>query len=463
MNKTVLTIKDFSGLPSARIYNPGAFLPIETVTIDSRNVHGRALFIAVKGERFDGHDFIKDALKNGASAVLIDEKNYSKYKNLKITVITVGDTISALGYLAGIWRAKLAVKVIGITGSTGKTSVKEYLSALLNEKYKVNSTPGNHNNHIGVPLTLFSTSNIYDYLVLELGTNHFGEVAYSAGIARPDLALITNIGNSHLEFLKNKKGVLREKAALFNSAIENKGYIFINNDDQNLKSLFPEYPKRVTYALETRADIRGKVEGYSKDGRAIVRIIYKKKKFNVELPVWGDQAVKNFIVSAAVAIKAGLSQQEIISGAKKLKTYDKRFVVKEHNGLILFDDTYNANPDSMANAIGMLGKLYPGKNKIAVIGDMLELGLKSAGHHKKIAGLLKKNNIDQVYTIGSMSENIYNALKDSPIEARHFVSRASLKRFLYQQKFNDSVLLFKGSRGMRMEEFLNVIQENTIE
>ncbi len=460
MSKVILTVQDFLDLPSARIYNPDAFLPIEAVTIDSRNVPAKALFIAIKGERFDGHDFIKDAVKNGASAILIKKKKYSRYNTLDVPVITVDDTIFALGFLAGIWREKLTTKIIGITGSAGKTSVKEFTSVLLNEKYKVNRTLANHNNHIGVPQTLFRTNNKHEYLVLELGTNHFGEIAYTAGIAKPDFALITNVGNSHLEFLKNKQGVLKEKASLITKAVEHKGYILINNDDHYVNKLYPQYAKRLTYAIESKADVKGKIENYTKDGRALVSITYKGKKFNVELPVWGDQAVKNFIAAAAVALKTGLSGREIIAGAKQLKAYEKRFVVKELNGLVLVDDTYNANPDSMVNAIGMLGKLYPGKTKIAVLGDMLELGLKSAQHHKKLAGLLKKNKIDRVFTIGPMSEHIYDSLKATAIEVKHFISRTSLKRFLKRQKFNDSVLLFKGSRGMHMEEFLNIIQEN---
>ncbi|NCS87156.1 MAG: UDP-N-acetylmuramoyl-tripeptide--D-alanyl-D-alanine ligase, partial [Ignavibacteria bacterium] len=204
MKKITITLNDIFQLPSAVIYNPDNFKPFSAVTIDSRNVPANSLFVAIKGEKFDGHKFIKDAVNKGAAAILINEKMLNKIDDVNTVIITVNDTTTALGNLAKIWRSKLSTKIIAITGSNGKTSTKEILALLLSEKYKVNKTLVNNNNHIGVPLTLFATSNKHDLLVLELGTNHFGETKYSAGISKPDYALITNIGNSHLEFLKNK-------------------------------------------------------------------------------------------------------------------------------------------------------------------------------------------------------------------------------------------------------------------
>jgi UDP-N-acetylmuramoyl-tripeptide--D-alanyl-D-alanine ligase len=458
MKKVKLNIKDFFAVPSAEIFNPDMLMPIEAVSIDSRHIPPKCLFAAIKGDRFDGHDFIKDALGNGASAILIKKKKYVRFKDLGIPVITVEDTVKALGFIAGIWRNKLNTKIIGITGSAGKTSVKEFIAVLLNEKYKVNRTLANHNNHIGVPLTLFSTNNFHEYLVLELGTNHFGEIEYTSDIAKPDIALITNIGSSHLEYLKNEKGVLKEKAALMESVIRQKGYIFINTDDKYLKNLYTDYKKRITYGLVSKADVKGSIAGYTEDGKPLVSITYKNRTISVELPLWGDQSAKNFIAAAAVALHAGLNIDEIKSGSRKLKSYDKRFVMKEYDSTVIIDDTYNANPESMKNAIAMLQKVYPDKDKVAVLGDMLELGTSSTDLHKKLAAVVKKHKIDRLYTIGILSKNIYLKLKGSPVKTRHFISRSSLKRFLQDQKFDNTVLLFKGSRGMKMEEFLNVTE-----
>ncbi|MEO8399482.1 MAG: UDP-N-acetylmuramoyl-tripeptide--D-alanyl-D-alanine ligase, partial [Ignavibacteriaceae bacterium] len=226
MRKISLTIEDVFNIPTAVIYNPDNFKTVFAVTIDSRNVPKKSLFVAIEGEKFDGHNFINDVIKNGASAVIINAKKLSKFENLELPIIIVKDTTASLGDLAKIWRRKLRTQIIAITGSAGKTSTKEMLAVLLNEKFKVNKTLANNNNHIGVPLTIFSTNNRHDFLVAELGTNHFGEIKYTAEIAKSDYALITNIGNSHLEFLKNKKGVLKEKIALFESTASNNGTVF---------------------------------------------------------------------------------------------------------------------------------------------------------------------------------------------------------------------------------------------
>ena len=210
----------------------------------------------IKGERFDGHDFIKMVVKRGAAAILIDKKNLKKIGNVNIPIITVEDTVKALGDVAKIWRSKLKTKIIGITGSAGKTTTKEMLATLLSEKFNVNKTFGNNNNHIGVPLTILSTNEKHDVLVAELGTNHFGEIAYTAAIASPDLALITNIGDSHLEFLKNRKGVFKEKSALLNETINRGGKIFINNDDKILRDFGKTLKKKVTFGLNKKSDYK---------------------------------------------------------------------------------------------------------------------------------------------------------------------------------------------------------------
>ena len=235
MKRIGITLEDLFNLESAVLYNPDSFRTLRNVSIDSRNIPGSCLFIAIKGERFDGHDFIENAVTNGAEAVLVNKKKLNKLGEIDIPVVAVEDTVKALGELAGVWRKKLSTKIIGITGSAGKTSTKEMVAMLLSTKYKVNKTIANHNNHIGVPLTLFSTNEKHDVLVAELGTNHFGEIEYTANIALPDYAMITNIGDSHLEFFLNRKGVLKEKSALFKATAEMNGTLFINEDDKLLK------------------------------------------------------------------------------------------------------------------------------------------------------------------------------------------------------------------------------------
>jgi UDP-N-acetylmuramoyl-tripeptide--D-alanyl-D-alanine ligase len=300
MKRVSLTLEDLFNIPSGKIYNPDALNPVYAVTIDSRHVPSNALFIAIKGDKYDGHNFIHDALTNGASVLLVNESKFRKLKDTDVPVITVKDTLLAFGYLASVWRKKFNAKVVGITGSTGKTTVKEYTAVLLNEKFKVNKTLANNNNHIGVPLTIFSTTNSHEYLVLEMGTNHFGEIKYTAGIAKPDIALITNIGNSHLEFLKNKKGVLKEKTALLDETVSAGGTVIINKDDKYLSNSFTDYKKRFTFSLSSSADLKGKIKSFTEDGRPLIELEFKNKKFNAELPVYGEHAARNFIAAAAI-------------------------------------------------------------------------------------------------------------------------------------------------------------------
>ena len=461
MSRIGLTIHDLFNLKSAVIYNPDNFRTIRNVSIDSRNITHDCLFVAVKGDRLDGHDYIDQAVSNGATALLIDNRKLNEIKDVDLPVITVADTIKALGELAGCWRKKLNTRIIGITGSTGKTSVKEMAAMLLSTKYKVNRTIANQNNHIGIPLTLFSTNEKHDVLVAELGTNHFGEIDYTANIALPDYAMITNIGDSHLEFFLNRKGVLKEKLALFKATAKMNGTLFINEDDKYLKNAAKDYNKKVTYGFDSNSTVKGKVNGYSADGRPEIEITYKKNKLKVDLPLYGEASAKNFLASAAVAFTLGLSVEEISEGIKKLNKIEKRLNVKRRKDYLIIDDTYNANPASMKEAFNLAGRITLHKRKIAILGDMLELGEKSDQMHRKLAQLIKSNRFDAVYLIGKLMKNLHEELKKMETESRYFNSRKKLNSFLTGQDLSDSVILIKGSRGMKMEEFVKTIEEKT--
>ncbi|OGU77066.1 MAG: hypothetical protein A2W11_07585 [Ignavibacteria bacterium RBG_16_35_7] len=460
MKKLCLTIKDFFQLKGAVLYDAERIRPVTKVSIDSRNVSPGSLFIAIKGDKFDGHDFVIDAVKKGAAAVLINSDKLNSCENIDVPIITVSDTTLALGELAAIWRKKLKTKIIGITGSTGKTTTKEILSTLLSGKYKVNKTLGNNNNHIGVPLTLFSTANRHDYLVLELGTNHFGEIKYTAEIAQPDYAIITNIGNSHLEFLKNRKGVFEEKAELFNVAESNKGTLFINNDDLILFNANKKYKKRITFGFEKQSDVEGEIIGYMEDGKPIVRINYVGNSSIYEVPLYGEQSAKNFLAAATVAFEIGLRTEEIKRRLRKTQAIDKRLNVQRFHNFILVNDTYNANPESMGMSLRLLSQIKEYNYRVAILGDMFELGKESKRLHGKLANILLKNKIDAVYTIGKFMKHLHLKLKSKNIEAVHFNDRESLKKFLTKKSFANSVVLVKGSRGMQMEEYAETIKLN---
>ena len=467
MKKMSLTIEDLFNVPTSEIFNPDNFKPVTSVLIDSRNMVKNSLFIAINGNNFDGHNFLRAAIKNGAAAVVINRSKYKQFSDIDIPVITVKDTTKALGDIAKIWRNKLSVnsglKVIAITGSNGKTSTKEIMAKLLNEKYSVNKTEGNNNNHIGVPLTIFSTREKHNVLVLELGTNHFGEIEYTSEIAKPDYALITNIGDSHLEFLKNRKGVFKEKSALFRITDEQNGFIFINNDDKILKKKSGEYKNSLTYGFQSQErknlniDIKGKFCGYTNDGRPVIEINYKNKKIVQSLPLYGKHNASNFLAAVSVGLKLGLSKKEIIAGSQKLKPVNKRLNVIKIKDFLLVDDTYNANPESMKYALEFLSQLKNIKRKIAVLGDMFELGKQEIELHKKLAVCIVKNKISELYTIGKRMKYLSNEIENPKVIKRHFKNRENLKSFLKKLELANSIILVKGSRGMKMEEFIKVI------
>lgn len=458
MKKIRLTLDDIFSIPTAIIYNPDSFETVSAVSIDSRNVKPGSLFVAIDGEKFDGHNFVNDAIKKGAVVVLISEKKKDDFNGLKITFITVKNTKIALGDIAKIWRNKLNIKVIGITGSSGKTSIKEFLSTVLSERYKVNKTIANNNNHIGVPLTILDTNEKHQILITELGTNHFGEIAYSANIAKPDYAVITNIGDTHLEYFKNKKGVLREKIELFKAAMENNGTLFINNDDPLLKNVFQNYPKRITYGFNYHSTAQGKVVGFTDLGKYIIEFKYKNKTLKFTCPLYGEYNAKNILAVATVSFYSGINKNEFLRSLKKLKPIEKRLNVNTFQNFIIIDDTYNANPDSMKYAIELIGRMNAYNRKILILGDMFELGENAVRYHEKLALIIKRQKIDEVYSIGTLMKNLHMKLENMNILSRHFKVRKSLTNFINMMDFTNSIILVKGSRGMKMEDFVNVIK-----
>ena len=458
MKKIHLNIEDIFNLPTAVIYNPDIFKSINHVSIDSRNINKNTLFIAIKGERFDGHDFIDEVVKKGAAAVIINAKSFREIKDLDFPVITVKDTTIALGDIAKLWRSKLKAKVIGITGSAGKTTTKEILATLLSEKFKVNKTIANNNNHIGVPLTVLSTNEKHNVLVAELGTNHFGEILYTSSIVSPDLALITNIGDSHLEYLKNRKGVFTEKSALLKETIKCDGKVFINNDDKILKEFGKSVKNKITYALHEKADYKATIKSYDKLARPQIEIKSKKNIFEATLPISGEKNVLNFTAAYAIASELGLSNSQIQKAVKKIKSYNKRLEIKNLKKFTLINDTYNANPDSMKSSIDILNKIESRKRKIAVLGDMFELGSESKAKHLDLANFINKTKVDEVYSIGKMMKLMNQKLNGKTKIHQHFAERESLKNFLKKLEIKNSVVLVKGSRGMKMEEYVSIIE-----
>ena len=459
MKPLKITLEDLFNLESAEIFNPDSYKDCKYVSIDSRSIKRGSLFVAIKGESLDGHQFVKDALNNGASAIIINESELDKFDSLDKTIVTVKDTTIAYGDLANIWRKKLKAKVIALTGSNGKTTTKEMIASLLKKKFKVVKTESNNNNHIGVPLTIFQAKADTDILLLEQGTNHFGEIPYTANISEPDIAFITNIGDSHLEYLKTRNGVFEEKSALLNVCRDLGGQVLINTDDHIIHRNQKKYPNRITYGFKGNPDIKGKINGYTPEGKTQITVSYKNKNIEVDLPLYGESNAKNYLTSVAVALILGLKKEEIKEAVKKLKPYKQRLFVIKKKDSVLIDDTYNANPDSMIAAIELMNKIKIKNRKIAFLGDMFELGENSSEMHANLAGIIMKCKLDEVYTSGKEMVHLNNFLKTRRVSIKHFEEREDLRKFIKTLNFEDSVILVKGSRGMRMEEFVESINE----
>lgn len=457
MKTLKITLQDLFDLESAEIFNPDAYKDCRYVSIDSRSIKKGSLFVAIKGERLDGHNFVKDAIRNGASAVMISETELKRFDSIDKTIITVKDTTEAYGKLANAWRHKLKAKVISLTGSNGKTTTKEILYSLLKKKFKVVKTESNNNNHIGVPLTIFNANANTDVLILEQGTNHFGEISYTAKISEPDFAFITNIGDSHLEYLKTRNGVFDEKSALLNICRDKGGQVLINTDDHILHRNQKKYPNRITFGFKGNPDIKGKILGYTPEGKTEIAVTYNNKTFEAALPLYGESNAKNYLAAAAVVLLMGLKKTEIIEASKKIKPFKQRVNVINKKEFMLIDDTYNANPDSMIAAIELMNKMKAKSRKIAVLGDMFELGENSADMHANLAGIIMKCKVDEVYTIGKDMIHLHNFLKTRRVSIQHFDERENLRNFLRNLNLEDAVILVKGSRGMKMEEFVEEI------
>lgn len=464
MSMKKITVKDLQKLTDSEIINKDLLKRrrIMGVSTDSRTVKQDELFFALKGEKFDAHNFIDDAIHAGAAAIVVNkewaQKNEIHFKPLPCAVVITPDTTVALGELARIYRRKFTIPVIAVAGSNGKTSTKEMVSAVLKTKYNVLQTEGNLNNHIGVPQTLFQLTSKHDAAVIELGTNHFGELKYLCEIAEPTHGLITNIGKEHLEFFVDEDGVAREEKELFRYLERNKGIPFVNCDDKHLQEECKTIKRSLCYGTASTADIRAKKIEMNELGQARFNVVWAKKDilFSVKLSVPGSHNVTNALAASAVGLKLKVKPKKIAEALRKFSSASKRMEVLSHNGIIILNDTYNSNPDSVIAALKTLKLFATSGRKIVVLGDMRELGEASKREHTNIGVIASEMKFDKLFTFGPFSKYTCEAFGHS--SAKHFESKEELREALQQLLQPGDVVLIKGSRGMKMEE---VVQQLT--
>ncbi len=424
--------------------------------IDSREIKENYLFIPNITESFDGQDFIYKAFENGAIATLVqkdlddidDTKCYIKVDNIK----------EAFLKLAKYNRQKYNIPIIGITGSVGKTTAKEMIATVLSEKYNVHRTYGNFNSELGLPLMAMAIEQEHEVAVLEMGTDHEGEMSLLESIAHPTDAVIMNIGVSHLEKFGTRDNIYKEKSNIFKN-IKEKEAILLNQDND----ILIKYKDTVnaTWYGQKGEDISGNVVKIE-DGKVYIKVKYNGEETEYTIPGLSEHLVYPAMAAIYFGMKYNLSKEEIANGLMKYKSLKMRMdIQKLDNGVLVIDDTYNANPQSMKAAIDVLEKLEH-KNKIAILGDMFELGDDSDNMHKEVGTYLIDKDITQVILIGNNAKFIYEGLKEN-IENKQ-VYYFENKEVMYKEiqklieKANTAILL-KASRGMKFEEIIEKIQE----
>lgn len=427
------------------------------VSIDSRTIKPGDLFFALKGNSQNGHQYIEESLNKGAAAVVADQK-YPLTENIKKKGIflQVNDTLNALQQLAKNYRTLFDIPVIAVTGSNGKTTTKEMLVAVLSTAFITAKSRGNYNNHIGVPLSILQWKRNSESAVMELGTNHFGEIDFLCRILKPTHGVITNIGKAHLEFFHTLEGVTKAKRELIEFLDQN-GYAFLNGDDPYLYPLRNICKHTVLFGFSNRCEVRGQNSRIDSEGYPSMIVDDKK----VKLLVPGMHNLSNALAAIAVARSLQVEEKEIYKSLKGFHPVEKRMNILYAGEVKIIDDSYNANPSSIMESLKTL-KIITGKRgrSIAVIGDMNELGPHSESEHRNIGEKAFKIGIDALFCYGKMGEYLYEgALQLGMKNIYYYYKKARLLSDLTQFIKAGDVVLVKGSRTMKMEEIITGIKQ----
>jgi len=432
--------------------NEGNFNKIST---DTRKIEKDNLFIALTGENFNGNDYVIHAIEKGASIVIVDDIKFKVEElNDRGTIIKVNNTKTALGDLARFYRKKIGIKVVGITGSTGKTSTKDLVAAFLSGKYKVFKTQGNFNNEIGLPLMIFELSKEYDIAVLEMGTSNFGEINRLARIACPNISAITNIGVAHIEYLKSRENILKEKMCI-TDFFDDKNSLIVNCENDMLKTVNKEDKfnlEKIGY--DEKYDLYAKNIELTCETTAFDAITKNNESHRFNLNMVGEHNVLNALIGIQIAKDLGLTFDEMEKGLENFNATSMRLEFIKKDDFTIINDSYNANPDSMKAALRVLEN-YSGNRKIAVLGSMGELGDYAEEAHTEV-GKFAKGKADILLTTGKFKECYEEGFKEGTML---FETKQELMEKLANMiKINDTILI-KASRSEKFEEIIKLIEK----
>lgn len=447
----MFTAKEIAEVTGGRLI--GSDAAISGVSTDTRTIEKGLLFVAVKGESFDGNDFIDAAAEKGAAAAVSDRESGAEIHS--IPVILVQDSRTAQLALAHYHRSKFPLKMVGVTGSVGKTSTKDMVYAVLSGKFNTLRTEGNFNNDIGLPRTLFRLNEKYGAAVIEMGMSDLGEISALSKAAAPDICIITNIGWCHIENLKTRENILRAKLEILDGASKSAPLI-INGDDEYLKAVSIPGRRIVKYGLSECCDVRAEDIVQNAEGSTFA-LIYQGRKYNAKLPVVGEHHVMNALAAFAAGIEAGMTPEEIVPAFMRYEASGMRQKIEKRGEVTVILDCYNASPTSMESSLSVLGGMDCSGRKIAVLGDMLELGEMSAQLHAGVAEYIVKN-ADCAFLYGGEMAHCRDRLAAQGFEVHYSQDKSALADELVNYLRPGDTALFKGSRGMRMEEIAEKVK-----
>lgn len=412
------------------------------VSIDSREVEPGDLYVPIIGANVDGHDFIDQAIAAGASAILAE-----KVLSIDLPVARCENSIKEIGKLANLWRKQFDAPVLAITGSNGKTTTKALIRDVLEQKFNVLATERSFNSTIGLPLTIFSIGHEHQIVIVELGSNQPGEIAYLSSIAEPTVGLVTNVSDTHLELLGSLEGVAREKGALFN-ALSKVGVAIVNLDDPIVAAMETS-AKRFTYSLQGDADVRGQRLDKANTPQMIIN-----DDFTLNIPQAGSKHAQNALAASAAGLFFGLSNREIKAGIESFTPPPGRGGILNYDGVTLIDDSYNANLASTLAGIQTMLNMPTKGRRIAVFGDMLELGHYSEEHHRRVGEFIATNGINELFCFGPATRATCCGALEKGLAARHYDDKASLASELAAMVHSGDLVYIKGSRSMAMETII---------
>lgn len=444
-----LKLKDVAAACSAEFSGDGE-KKIYSVCTDTRKIEEGCLFIALKGENFDGNAFVEEALSKGAAAAVssrdVDDD----------CVLKVQDTCKALSLIAGMYRRRFKIPVIALTGSVGKTTTKEMVHCVISSKYKTLKSLGNLNNQIGMPMTVFSIDETYEAAVFEMGMADFGEISNLSRVAAPTLGILTNIGVSHMETLGSRENILKAKMEILDG-MENDAPVIVNADDEYLRDADFGDHEVIWYGIESEK-CHIKAEDITSDGMYTdFTADFGGEKQKVHLPTIGIHNVYNALAALAAGVKYGISLSEGAVSLEKYEPSGMRQRVKKAGDITVIEDCYNASPDSMKAALSALSA-FKAERKIAVLADMLELGAISEEAHRNVGKMAADFNIDMLFTFGKQAKFIAEGA-ESLKNVKSFEDKQELTESLLTCVRPGDCILFKGSRGMKLEEVINALYE----